>query len=531
MWQRGWQDQIWAKLDREWDLIIVGGGITGAGILCEASRRGLKALLVERDDFASGTSSRSSKLVHGGLRYLKNAQIALTRQSVREREYLLHYAQGLVYGIDMLFASHRWDRIPSWMMGLGLIAYSLMARRWQFGHYNQEEIQQQCPLLISPELTGGFPYFDALTDDARLTLRVIQESIHYGGTAINYAEALDLLQDRRGAVVGVALRDRCRDGDERSAEVKAKLVINATGAWGDHLRGIKGLDARLRPLRGSHLVFHHERLPLTKAINLNHPHDGRPVFVFPWEGVTVAGTTDVDVGHKLPLDPRISQVEAEYLLEYLKRTFPAQGLLANDVICTWSGIRPVVDTGKTNPSEESREHAIWLEDGLLTVTGGKLTTFRVMARDALRVAYRALNISPKRLMECPVLDPIPIEIQDRLTNPSLSGESLLRLTGRYGQDSLKMLESAESGELDFIKPTPYLWAELRWAARAEGAVHLDDLLLRRVRLGLLLPDGASGYLTKIRSIVQPELGWDDARWKAEEREYMDLWKRAYSPIQ
>lgn len=530
MWQKGWRDRIWSNLDKEWDIIIIGGGITGAGILCEASRRGLNALLVERGDFATGTSSRSSKLVHGGMRYLRNFQFKVTLESVSEREYLIDEGKGLVHKMDMLFASQRGDKIPAWMMGFGIIVYSLMARRWQYAHYDHAEIQDQYPLLTGENLTGGFPFVDALTDDARLTLRVIQEAVRHGGTAINYASAVDLLKDHRGRVRGIALEDHSIEGAGRTAEVRARLVISATGAWGDKLRSKISLGARLRPLRGSHLVFPHERLPLSKAINLNHPRDGRPVFVFPWEGVTVAGTTDVDAGDDLPPDPSISQLEAEYLLEYIQTAFPGQELTERDVISTWSGIRPVINTGKANPSNESREHAIWLEDGLLTVTGGKLTTFRVMARDALRVARRVLPILPAQAKECPVFDPIDQETVLEFTESTFREKSLQRFIGRYGMDCVQVLNRSEPGDMERIGPTPYHWAELRWAAKAEGVLHLDDLLLRRVRLGLLLPDGAAEYLPKIRQIAQPELGWDDARWRGEEENYLELWKRAYSSI-
>jgi glycerol-3-phosphate dehydrogenase len=525
MWEKGWREKIWSQLDTQWDLIIVGGGITGAGILREATRGGYKALLVEANDFASGTSSRSSKLVHGGFRYLKNMQVKVTLESVTERELLLTQGKGLINRLGFLFACLEGDKTPGWVFGMGLVIYGLMARKWQYRHYDAEDMQLLCPPLTTPLLRGGYRYFDAQTDDARLTIRIIREAVNDGATAINYVTAKDLLKDSHGKVCGVVVQDNLSNGSTRTAEVKASVVINATGAWADGLRAKIGLAERMRPLRGSHLVFPNNRLPLMRAVSLIHPRDGRPVFAFPWEGVTVIGTTDVDVGRSLCSDPAISQAEAEYLLELVQFAFPESELDHKDISATWSGIRPVINTGKVDPSKESREHVIWLEDGLLTVSGGKFTTFRLMARDALRAAR---NLLPERHQfdrDMPVLDPIEVEVL--LSESALKQKETLRLVGRYGADSLGILMNARPEELEYIANTPYLWSELRWAARSEGVVHLDDLLLRRVRLGLLLPNGAKELLPRIRSIVQSELKWDDQRWKKEVIEYNKLWNRAY----
>jgi glycerol-3-phosphate dehydrogenase len=254
----------------------------------------------------------------------------------------------------------------------------------------------------------------------------------------------------------------------------------------------------------------------------------------PWEGVILFGTTDVDHKFNLQTDPSISSSEAGYLLEALQFVFPKQEFTIGDVISTFSGLRPVINTGKTDPSRESREHAIWDENGLLTVSGGKLTTFRIMARDALRAAQRYLgqiSFDP----HTPVLDSLPREVEPLFANSCLPAAQQLRLIARYGPQSARLFNPDPSSNasyafgmnLELIPSTPYIWAELQQAARAEGIVHLDDLLLRRVRLGLLLPDGGMKMLTRIRAFVQPELGWDDARWEKEAREYAELWTRAY----
>ncbi len=526
MWHRGWRDEVWARIQGPWDLIVVGGGITGAGVLREATRAGLRALLVEGRDFASGTSSRSSKLVHGGLRYLRQGEVRLTLESVRERERLLKEGRGLITRLGFLLANYQGDPIPPWLFGLGLAIYDLLALRWRHQHYGADGLRSLCPPLKTQGLLGGYRYIDAQTDDARLVLRVIQEAVAHGAAALNYARVVDLLRRADGRVCGVSLQDQAPGSGGRQAEIQAAVVVNATGAWADDLRGYLGAPPRLRHLRGGHLLFPRVRLPLSRAVSFLHPSDGRPVFAIPWEGVTLFGTTDVDQGRELLDDPAIDEAEVEYLLQATAHTFPSLALGPGDVQATFSGVRAVVDTGKEDPSRESREHVIWRERGLLTVTGGKLTTFRRMAHNALRAVRRYLPGQPAFDPRWPALDPAPpIELRP----PELDPADLLRLLGRYGAQTPHLLAAAEPGELQHAGTTPVLWAELRWAARAEAVVHLEDLLLRRVRLGLLLPQGGLPRMEHIRAIVQPELGWDDSRWQAEVARYRDLWQRAYAP--
>jgi glycerol-3-phosphate dehydrogenase len=522
-WTRGWRDTVWAELDQPWDLIIIGGGITGAGILRQAAYAKLRALLVEADDFASGTSSRSSKMVHGGLRYLKNAQIKVTLESVREREYLLKQGRGLVNRLGFLYPCLKGDKMPGWVFGAGLTVYDIMAGQWSHRSYDLEDMRELCPPLTTPALRSGYRYFDANTDDARLVLRLIRESVADGATALNYARVDTLLKHSNGQVCGVILRDTSGE-TQRQMEIRAKVVINATGAWADELRGSIKQKPRMRPLRGSHLVLPFERLPVTRAVSFLHPRDGRPVMAIPWEGAVLFGTTDVDHKTDIQTDPCISSSEADYLMEALRFVFPAQELDDKDVLSTFSGLRPVVNTGKADPSKESREHAIWDENGLLTVSGGKLTTFRIMARVALKAARKHLGHVVFDV-NTPVLDSFPSEAELHFANSTLSPAMQLRLLARYGMDSVALFVAYSLQNA--IPNTPYLWTELRQAARAEGVIHLDDLLLRRVRLGLLAPNGGSNLLPQIREIVQPELGWDDARWEKEANDYTTLWNQAY----
>ncbi len=525
-WTKGWRDTAWADLDQDWDVIIVGGGITGAGILRQCVQSGLKVLLVEADDFASGTSSRSSKLVHGGMRYLKNAQVRVTLESVTEREVLMKQGRGLINRLGFLYPILPGDQMPGWVFGTGLVLYDLMARQWSHRSYDTDDLRELCPSLTAADVRGGFRFFDAQTDDARLVLRLVREAVKGGGLALNYARVDSLIKTNSGRVSGVVLRDISGQVD-RQMEVKGRVVVNATGAWADILRSQMGKIPRLRPLRGSHLVLPYKRLPLTRAVTFLHPTDGRAVFAIPWEGVVVFGTTDVDQGENMLTDPSISDAEVEYLLDGLQKVFPAQELSLADVTSTFSGIRPVVNTGKVNPSKESREHVLWDENGLVTVSGGKLTTFRIMARDAIKALRRHLgHISIDK--EIPVLDPISSESEAACAASNFSPVQCLRLLARYGPESAAIFTAANA-DLKSIEGTIYVWAELRQAARSEGVVHLADLLLRRVRIGLLVPNGGLDQMVCIRAVVQPELGWDDDRWLAEEKSYSELWNRAYRP--
>jgi len=510
-----------------WDLVVIGGGITGAGILREAVRRGHKALLLERRDFAWGTSSRSSKLVHGGLRYLKEGKVSLTWESVRERERLMAEGPGLVEPLGFLLANYKGDKTPPLLFGIGLTLYDLLAatsRKEASGlahhrHYGADELRRLAPRLSADGLLGGFHYQDAGTDDARLVLRVLAEAEASGGTVLNYASAAGLLQ-AKGVAAGVAVRD---EATGQTHEVKAKAVINATGVWVDALRKEAGGAPRMRPLRGSHLVVPQAKLPVIHALSVLHPDDGRPVFVFPWEGVTVIGTTDVDHRQDLEDEPAIDAAEVAYLMEIVDRRFPSAGLKRSDVIATYSGVRPVVGSGKKDPSKESRDHVIWNEQGLVTVTGGKLTTFGIIAHDALKAVASRIGAGSRKA-DGSRLDGVTTDAS------GIPEFRRRRLLGRYGNASPALLAAAHDGELVEIPGTPTLWAELRHAARHEHVVHLDDLLLRRVRIGLCLPDGAAEHLVEIRGITQGELGWDDARWAAEEKAYRALWKRCYGPV-
>ena len=522
MWTGNWREEVWREVERPYDILIVGGGITGAGILREAARLGLRALLVEQKDFAWGTSSRSSKLVHGGLRYLKEGKIGLTRASVSEREHLLEEGPGLIDPLGFLLATYKSDKTGRLVFRAGLTVYDLLALQWSHRYYSPRDFQMLAPHLTAAGLKGGFRYGDAQTDDARLVLRVIAEAVADGATAVNYAAAEQLLRDENGRVHGLILRDQLTN---QTASVTARVVISATGAWADELRGQVGGAARIRPLRGSHLVFPNWRLPVAQAISFLHPIDQRPVMIFPWEGVTLVGTTDVDHARTLDKEPCISPDETAYLLAAVESQFPSLGITLGDVVAAFAGVRPVIGSGKEDPSEESRDHVVWVENGLLTVTGGKMTTFRLIALDALKEVRHLLPDLPELADNLPVLNPVDVALPG---GEQLPEDVRRRLLGRYGAAAPALVAAAQAGELDIIPGTQTLWAELRWAARAEAVSHLDDLLLRRVRLGILLPEGGAALLPRIRTICQTELGWDDGRWQSEQAGYVALVRGCYS---
>ncbi len=508
-WAPGWRERIWAGLNRQWDVIIVGGGITGAAILNAASQRGLRALLVEQQDFAWGASSRSSKLVHGGLRYLQQGKVALTRACARERRLLLAEYSDLIEPLGFSLATYVGTHPSPWQYRIGLSVYDLLTGQWNHERLSPEQMQLLVPHLRQAGLTGGFRFEEAVTDDARLVLELIRRAVAGGAAAINYVQAEELVR-QKGRVVGLRLRDTESD---RVINVTAGFVINATGAWADRLREQVGRTPRIRPLRGSHLVLPGWRLPLAQAVSKPHPWDARPVFALPWEGATIVGTTDEDHEPSLSAEPHITPRETAYLLAFLHDLFPSLGIGCTDVVSTYAGVRPVIATGEPDPSKEPRDHVVWEENGLVTVTGGKLTTFELIARDTLHKLEQTAGDQP---FVGPVGSP------ERRSGRCKSD-------GHHGTMAYSVVRTARKGELEPIAGTRRLWAELRWSTANEGVVHLDDLLLRRVRLGLLLEDGGREILPRVKDICTDELGWSDARWETEMAAYLEMWHRSYRP--
>jgi glycerol-3-phosphate dehydrogenase len=510
------------NLPKTWDLIVIGGGITGAGILREATRMGLGVILIEQKDFAWGTSSRSSKLVHGGLRYIREGHFLMTKIAVEERDRLLAEAPGLVEPLGFLLPIYEEQSPGRRILKIGLTIYDIMARERQHRFLKAEEFIEKLPGINPEGLKGGFHYYDAQVDDSRLVLRLINESVTAGSYALNYTAVKSIIRTDEGGVEGVEIED-VETGEKGS--LFSKAVVNATGCWAEMLHPSPEPQRHLRPLRGSHLVFPSAVLPLNEGFSFIHPADGRPVFAVPWEGAVLVGTTDLDHTENLAKVPIITEGEVAYLMEGLQAIFPSLNITLNDCISAFAGIRPVLSEGKLKPSEESRDHAVWADKGLVTVTGGKLTTFRRLAHDALKAAKQYLPPDLAVTRKEPAFAVVPQSPPD---DAGLSLQLWRRLYGRYGKAAESIVQNAAPEDLTIIPGTHTLWAELPHVAKHEKIRHLDDLLLRRVRIGLLTPEGGKSYLKRIQKMCKDVLPWDRQRWKAEISMYAQRWNHAHN---
>ena len=505
----------------EWDIIVIGGGISGAGILREGVRKGYKSLLIEQRDFAWGSSSRSSKMVHGGLRYLAAGNFSLTRHALQERENLISQAPRLVERLGYYFPLYRGRFPPRFAAVILFWLYDRLAGIRDHRRVSNRQLEQTFEQLETSDLNGAFYYTDAVTDDARLTLRVLQESIRAGGFVRNYTRASRLLKEE-GRIDGVVAED-LETGEK--LPLKARVVVNATGAWADRLGNAALAGMKIRPQRGSHLIVCGETFPVSHAIFVQHPEDGRRLFIYPWEGRTVIGTTDIFHPRDLDTAASITAEELDYLLIAAAQLFSRRPPQKKDIISSWSGVRPIITSGKSrDPSKASREHKVWVENGMVSCSGGKLTTFHHMALDVLSKAQQFLPGGPK---------PTDRRIFGR---HSLAGGDILpedpergeRLLGRYGKDARELIDSAPSEEHTVITGTRTCLAQVRWALRHESVLHLDDLMLRRTRLGLLLEDGGEAVLDDVRRIAKEVCGWTTEQWQWERKRYLEVIKKYYT---
>jgi len=512
-------------LKTDWDMIIIGGGITGAGVFREACRMGLSVLLLEQKDFAWGTSSRSSKMVHGGLRYLIEGKVRLSMASVRERQRLLAEAPGLVDPLGFLTPVYTTHGPSKGLLGMALSAYSLMAMKKQHTRLSPEQTKERIPLIRTDHLDAAFCFQDAQADDARLVLRLLNEGCARGGTALNYTRVVRVERGREGRVAAVTIEDT---ETKEAAEFRTRVVINATGAWAESLHPSPVKGFHLRPLRGSHLFFPGELLSLDAVLSFFHPADKRPVFIYPWEGCLVLGTTDEDHADPLDRESSIAQEEAAYLMEGLEFILPGSKISEKDCISSIAGVRPVLSKGGKEASKESRDHVVWEDRGLITVTGGKLTTFRIIAYDALKAARKYLpQFSWSR--KSAIFDPPVPEETDREALSLLPRDVRQRLCGRYGNMVGSLMNTPEEEDGSFVPGTSTLWREMAFAAAHEQVRHLSDLLLRRVRIGLLLPGGGGVHLDRIGRLCKRALSWDDGRWNEEKKQYLEEWQNHYAP--
>lgn len=526
MFPPGWRERALEALPGPFDLVVLGGGITGAGIFLDASQRGLRCLLVERGDIACGTSSRSSKLIHGGLRYLKNLQLRVTRDSCRERDRQLALSPHLVEPLTCIYPAYRHASPPGWQVELGLRLYDRLTRgpenHWQLSN---EALAELAPDLPLEDLERALGYLDARADDARLTWSVAATGLAFGGKALTRIRLEEARRDGGERLRGLLLRD-LESGETHEAE--ARLVVNATGAWTDSTRHQLGLDGRrLRPSRGSHLLLRKERLPLRAAVTLPAPGDRRPVFFVPHPEGVLVGTTDLFHDGDLD-DPRPSPAEVDYLLEAASASFPERRLGIDDVTGAFAGLRPVLDDRAEDPSSASREEAIWFERGILSVAGGKLTTWRSTAEEAVDRAITHLPAARRRIAApcattgTPLVGLVPRDHSRALfTARSLEPSVASAMARRLGAMAWTATDLArDEDELAPLTPdTDLCIAEIRTHLRFGGVLHLSDLMLRRTRIGMWDPELADDLVPRLRRVACRELGWNHSRWSAELEAY------------
>ena len=520
------------RSDDPFDVVVVGGGITGAGVALDAASRGFSVALVEKADFASGTSSRSSKLVHGGLRYLQQFDLGLVREALLERQLMVTLAPHLVRPLPLVVAAFEGQR-PDRLLGVGLNMYDVMSierlRRsrqqadWSPDRHriiDGDEVAELVPALAPREPTAGYLFYDCQTDDARLVLTVLGEAERFGAVCCNWLEVV-ALEERDGRAAGVRVRDGA-SGEEFA--VHATDVVNATGVWADRIRPEELHDEAevptIRPSRGTHVTLALDSLPV-EAGAIVPAAGGRTIFVLPWLGRVLVGTTDNDydgdVDHVRP-----AAEDVEYLLEAVNAYFETS-LGLDDLTGAYAGVRPLISTGDPKKSVDISRKAELYEtsSGMITITGGKLTTWRRMAKMAVdRLVERAARDAPCRTQEIPLGEPIEAGELPRVEG--VPEESYGALAARYGYAARDVLAVAgERGELaqPIVPGRPDLLAEAVFAARREQARGVADVLLRRTRLGLLaaheLCEPGSDVPERVAGALAGELGWDRDRSSAE----------------
>jgi glycerol-3-phosphate dehydrogenase len=486
-------DAVSALAAEPFDVLVVGGGITGAGVALDAATRGYSVALVERADFAIGTSSRSSKLVHGGLRYLQNFDLGLVREALLERQLNVALAPHLVRPLPLVVPAFDGAR-PDRLTGIGLNMYDVMStvrRRGRDDDYwsparhrlvSGDEVAELLPALAGRGPTGGYLFYDCQTDDVRLVLTVLAEASRFGAVVANRVEVTGLLQDR-----GVCAVDR-ETGAE--LEIRADSVVNATGVWADRLRPEELHDEAevpvIRPSRGTHIIVPGSRLPVVAGA-IAPAGGGRTIFVLPWLGQTLIGTTDNDYEGDLER-VRPSEEDVEYLLDAVN-AFCATSLTAADIAGAYAGVRPLISTGDPRKSVDISRKAELYEtsSGMITITGGKLTTWRRMAKMTVdRIVEREGRDAPCVTHQVPL--GLPVEAAELPRVDGVPEEAYAQLAGRYGHAAHEVLRIAgERPELAApIQPgMPDLLAEAAYAARHEQALTVGDVLLRRTRLALI----------------------------------------------
>jgi len=488
---------------QDFDLLVIGGGITGCGVARDAAMRGLNVALVERDDFASGTSGRSSRLVHGGIRYLEYGQLHLVYESIRERQTLLRIAPHLVKPLAFTWPVYRGARVGKLRLSVGLLAYYVLAggRSRRHSTLNVRETLEREPCLEGAGLTGGAVYYDACTDDARLTVANAIAAQQSGATVVSHARVTGILHDH-GKAVGALVKSRHSDETYR---VRARVIVNATGVWNNEFT----TDKRARRHRGSkgvHISVPRERVGNRDALTLISPVDGRVMFCLPAGSQAIIGTTDTWTDES-PETVHASATDVDYLLRSANAYFPRAQLTRGDVVSAWAGIRPLASARAFNPSAVSREHSIVTDgSGVINVTGGKLTTYRSMAAEIVDRVQQSLGQDP---------EPAPTD------SVELPGADRASEIARLQREDGKLAEPLVPG-------LPYTGAHLVYGVSKEMAQGLSDLLIRRMHLAFETRDHGLSVASRAADIVAPLLGWDDQTKSARVREFRQDVERMFA---
>jgi Glycerol-3-phosphate dehydrogenase len=476
------------------DVLVIGGGITGAGIARDAAMRGLSVAIIDKNDWGSGTSSRSSRLIHGGIRYLEHGQIGLVRESVRERETLLRIASHLVKPLEFTWPVYRGARLPKWKLRAGLTAYDLLAgvgRLRRHRSLSAVDVLEHEPCVRKDSLVGGASYYDASTDDSRMTLANVQSSATHGAVAVNYAR-MSSLTETADRVTGAIVRDQL---SEAEAHVRARSIVSATGPW------------QARGTKGSHIAVQRHRIGNRSAVTLISPLDGRVMFVIPGGDQAIVGTTDTFTNDS-PDDVKTTDADVDYLLASANAYFPDARLKRDDVVAAWSGIRPLASAPPgIDPSSISREHHIDVaRNGVITVSGGKLTTYRSMAEEAVDELVKMLG---DRVREC------------RTAEEELPGSDRNSRRAALEVNDPELARSVLHG-------LPYTCSDIALAATEEMAVTLADVMVRRTHIAFELSDHGSGAANSIARIMAAALGWDNATISSRTADYARDVERLFS---
>jgi glycerol-3-phosphate dehydrogenase len=507
------------------DLLVVGGGITGAGIALDAAARGMRVGLVERKDFASGTSSKSSKLVHGGLRYLEQREFGLMREAALERDLLRQLAPQLVEPIPFVLAvSDRWARAK---FALGLWAYDALASFKNLAvhrYLDVEETEASVPSLPKGKIKGGYLFYDCRNDDVRLVMEVLLQAVRHGAAVANYAEAVDLSGDEE--ICSALIRD-VPSGDD--FEVRAQRIVVAAGVWGDRVEALAhtGADARLRPSKGIHLSFRRDRIPMGEAAAFIPDVDRkRFLFVIPWLDAVMVGTTDTVYEGDLDA-PSVLPEDRKYILDSVNSLF-ALDLTDDDVAGAWAGLRPLIASEAGSTADLSRRHEIYsIAPGIWGITGGKLTTYRRMAKDAVDRVADGLG-APERSRTHHIslgtrdLNALILAVERRAASLGLPEDSARNLVRCYGDRALQVLDIAHQQDLidPMVPGTQPIAAEAHYCAHAEMVVHVSDLLARRTRLSLTDPGAGIGSGAIGVPVLAETLGWNERRTQDEIAQYV-----------